>query len=336
MNAKRRYSYHLMTASVHGRLDVVCALLAAGADVNARRPSDGSTALLDVVIENLTNGVILVSVLCDAGAYVNARADEHHSNSETALMLASQFGHIGMVKELLKKGADVNMRDEDGKNALQHACSKVKSSGWVKQCKVEMEKALTPGDMERSGPNNAWSGRIFTTFVKDEPMSVTTGRWSLHFASRNGNLEVVKRLLEKGVDVNMQYEDGNTALISACYGKHTAVALELLGVDNIKVDLRTNDGESALHYASQNGMLEVVNRLLKKGADVNMQDKRGNTALISACRYSKKAAVALALLGVDNINVDLRTNDGKSALHYASKNGMLKVVNRLLEKGVQT
>ena len=127
--------------------------------------------------------------------------------------------------------------------------------------------------------------------------------------------------------MNMQDEDGETALVSACRNEKAAVELALLGVDNINVDFQRNSdgmecfGESSLHFASIKGMLEVVNRLLEKGADVNMQDEDGETALISAC-YGKHTAVALALLGVDNINVDLRTNDGESALHTASKNGL--------------
>ena len=41
-------------------------------------------------------------------------------------------------------------------------------------------------------------------------------------------------------------------------------------------------------WASRNGYLEVVNRLVKYGADVNYQMNNGGTAFISACNNQRE------------------------------------------------
>jgi hypothetical protein len=67
-------------------------------------------------------------------------------------------------------------------------------------------------------------------------------------AAKKGNVALVKKLLEKGADVNAVNKDGETALM----------------------------------WASDKGHTEVAKLLIEKGADVNVADKSGTTALIWA------------------------------------------------------
>lgn len=71
---------------------------------------------------------------------------------------------------------------------------------------------------------------------------------ALLMASDEGDVEVVSRVLNKGVDINQQDDDGYTALIRAAEGGHTS----------------------------------LVKLLVRKGADVWLQNKRGMTALDAA------------------------------------------------------
>ena len=75
----------------------------------------------------------------------------------------------------------------------------------------------------------------------------TFEREQLHFAAQDGDLELVQRLLNDGVEPNVFDELGMTPL----------------------------------HYASERGHLEVMRLLLASGADVNANDERviGNTPL---------------------------------------------------------
>ena len=157
-------------------------------------------------------------------------------------------------------------------------------------------------------------------------------------AVRSGDIETVTSLLE-GTDINMQNEeDGMTALISASInGKRDIVELLLkAGADpNIKDAL----GQTALMGAQ--GNIDILRLLLlDKGVNPNIQDRRGNTALMIATVQRNTDVVKLLLdKGVDPNIVD---TDGKTALIISAatvpfsrqeNDDNLKNVRLLLDKG---
>ena len=103
----------LMAASMHGHYEVVQALLGRGAEANARL-HNGTTALMMASFNGYRE---VVQALLDKGAEVNAKT----SIGVTALMLASQNGHREVVQALLDKGAEVNAKASNGKTALDAA-----------------------------------------------------------------------------------------------------------------------------------------------------------------------------------------------------------------------
>jgi uncharacterized protein len=88
----------LLRASAFGQVAVVEALLAAKADPNGW--SFGESALQAAAREGKAN---VIRALLAGGASVNARVNEY---SDTALVLAVQSGHVEGVKALLEGGAD--------------------------------------------------------------------------------------------------------------------------------------------------------------------------------------------------------------------------------------
>lgn len=85
-------------------------------------------------------------------------------------------------------------------------------------------------------------------------------------AARKGDVEAVKALLAKGVDVNTKTEYGATALAYACDKGHTAVVKLLLenGADPNSRD--TFYQATPITWASMKGHAEIVRLLLDKGA----------------------------------------------------------------------
>lgn len=114
----------------------------------------------------------------------------------------------------------------------------------------------------------------------------TYDNWTpLMEASQRDNLELVKLLLEKGADVNAQsYKNGNTALYeasqSSVYYNTTKVAKELVanGAD-VNTIYKHHLGTTVLHLASKYGNLELVRTYIARGANVNIKDDDGKTAL---------------------------------------------------------
>jgi ankyrin repeat protein len=88
--------------------------------------------------------------------------------------------------------------------------------------------------------------------------------------------------------------------------KGTPAAVEkeiLLGAD---INVKDLEGKTALMIATRKGRLEIVNALLKvKGVDVNLQDKLDRTALMAAV-INDRIEIVKVLLSVPGIKVELK------------------------------
>jgi len=99
----------------------------------------------------------------------------------------------------------------------------------------------------------------------------------------------------------------------------------------VNTDLRDSTGRTALLWAAIEGHENVVELLLRNGADVNRQDNCGVTALSLAARKSSVERVSMLLKY--GASVSVTDNEGMTALHVASANGNKVTVQLLLEKG---
>ena len=105
----------------------------------------------------------------------------------------------------------------------------------------------------------------------------------------------------------------------------------LLAQDGIDVDMKDEDGFTALIRASVDGFTEIVDKLLEKGADVDAKDNDDNTALIWASWSGHTEIVAMLLDAEADVNA--QGDDGYTALYWASRNGHTKIVKLLIRNG---
>lgn len=103
----------LMRLSEDSSAEIVRALVDVGAKVN-HKDADGDTPLHMAAALEKTE---ILRALLDAGAKVNAR----NNDGKTALMIAAENGYLENVRALLWAGADVHRRDKDGATALKYA-----------------------------------------------------------------------------------------------------------------------------------------------------------------------------------------------------------------------
>nr|CAB3223978.1 ankyrin repeat, SAM and basic leucine zipper domain-containing protein 1 [Phallusia mammillata] len=121
---------------------------------------------------------------------------------------------------------------------------------------------------------------------------------------------------------------------------HTAVingslplVANILAGDPTMCNKLLGSGWTALMYASNFGKLEIVQKLLEIGADVNVCGPSGCSALMAACKSScpeKLVCNIVELLLKFNADVTKQDNAGRTALIYAARGGKCEIVNVLL------
>lgn len=101
----------LILASYNGHADATCLLLDLGAAVDQRDIGRGNTALMGTAFKGY---VAIADFLLQNGADPNARNEA----GQTALMMAALFGQTAIVDRLLECGADPQASDVAGNNAF--------------------------------------------------------------------------------------------------------------------------------------------------------------------------------------------------------------------------
>ena len=163
----------------------------------------------------------------------------------------------------------------------------------------------------------------------------------LHYAAdvRVPNEKKIKLLLARGADINFKSRKGFTALQYVLWHHQSkAAVMALLShvkrqddgsyVEDADVNLEDNSKRNALHYACwwSDIPANVFKNIFKKAAELNGQDKLGNTPLIIALMERNKVATEQLLKfkkcadGTDERYVDLniKNNKGETTLHWAA------------------
>lgn len=148
----------------------------------------------------------------------------------------------------------------------------------------------------------------------------------IRFAAEQGRADMVQRLAEKGVDINVN--KGGTPLAVASQKGFVPIVelLLLLGADVEKHDASNH---TPLTLASEKGRLPVVERLLAAGADARTTGANNESALSLAAAFGHLEIVdQLILHGAD---IHHQSTHNTTALIRASEGGHLLVVEKLLD-----
>ncbi|CAL7951422.1 unnamed protein product [Xylocopa violacea] len=144
-------------------------------------------------------------------------------------------------------------------------------------------------------------------------MEFERGIW---YAAQSNDLDRVKMLLKKGVSVNVEDLAGYTALHYAARNGHYEICKILLE-NNATVNAQTRCGRAtALHRAAMQGHVSIVELLLKFGANPNLRDADGYTALHKAIMAR---SIAVCRLLIPRTNLSLLANDKRSIEHFTKE-----------------
>ncbi|OGU17471.1 MAG: hypothetical protein A2X61_08835 [Ignavibacteria bacterium GWB2_35_12] len=192
-------------------------------------------------------------------------------------------------------------------------------------------------------------------------MSCSDANKKLFDAIEENDIETVKTLISKGMDMNIVNDDGKPAIILAVELKRRRIAEIMLKTEidckvkdtkgtsllmwvckNIELDLyafvinkgvlindANEDGMTPFMFAAQSGYIDAVMALIKGGAYVNAQNKDGNTALMLALKNQMESNIRV--LRDNKSLLDIKNNQGETPLIIASEQGLDESVSLLLE-----
>ncbi len=170
--------------------------------------------------------------------------------------------------------------------------------------------------------------RLLLSFIAALALTAQAGAYDdVLIATRNGDVDTVRHLVARGMDVNTIDPDGNTLLMLAVIHNNPALA-EVLLQARASLNKVNPLGETALALAAFGGHEALVKRLLEAGAD---PDSGGWKALHYAA-YQGQTAIARVLLTA-GAKPDLRAPNQQTALMLAARNGHQGVAEALLAAG---
>ena len=165
----------------------------------------------------------------------------------------------------------------------------------------------------------------------------TMGGKILRAATDVGCLDLVKVMLERGVDVDDEKFDGWRALEYAAKGGHVRIP-EYLLKNGASFNENTCLSES-LTLAVVHGHLAIVSTLLKAGADINtLWSKDTNTPLYHAAKHGHTYIVRYLLQQGAKLEIDydiITIDCGYNAVEEAAEKGYEEILRLLLTYGVK-
>jgi len=331
-------------------------LLAAGADADSPN-AEGMTALMLVA---RTGDIEAAKLLIEHGATVDARES---FGGQTALMWASARRHPDMIEYLISRGAAVDarsaVRDYQRHIQAEGRPKSLDSGGFTPLLYAARENCMTCVD-------------VLLASGADIDLPDPEGVSPVHLAIMNANWDLAKRLIDAGADVD-QWDIYGEAPLYTAVGSYTRKdggrasidppnQTDGLAIVNLLLERGTNPnmqlffrpanvrgptntrGSTPLIRAANSGDLEMVKLLLANGADatVYMADRQTPIHAVLAGRASEKQA--LELIGVlheagTDVNsvalvVHMEEVRGGSALHYAVRKRYKEVIRLLASYGI--
>ncbi|KAG5567481.1 hypothetical protein RHGRI_002885 [Rhododendron griersonianum] len=171
----------------------------------------------------------------------------------------------------------------------------------VESPKRRLLQAASDGKLEllkELGEGMDFGEGLAKTFVRVKDAG---GRTALHFAAAGGKTHVCKYLVQDlGLDANLKDRKGETPLNCATRGQQNQT-VAWLAANGGNPNLGNDKGFCALHYAATNGLKDLMQLLISKGAVIEAESD-GGTPLHCAAALGRKEAVKILLAREANPN----------------------------------
>ncbi|MBV1907615.1 MAG: ankyrin repeat domain-containing protein [Pseudomonadales bacterium] len=318
------------------RLAFVKVLVAAGANLEKRNQNDNSFLMRAARADDVQS----VQFAIQSGADLNATniqgnsagilAQKAHASSEIFTLLnfdnvpplptldqliyAVRFGSLTQVIQLLKDGASVNGLNKVGVTPLEAAMRKSRPEIYVQllQSGADPESLVRNGSPLKSGIQRYTVQRLREArgLKKRDNASIPI----LLAAAMSGSVVLVDTLLQAGAKPNAIAFTGESALHMMAFQRkdYTAVVTSLVQA-GINTSSYNQDGYTAMTLAAKNQCIELIDALIRAGADINLKDAKDRTVIGEAIRNGGILEIIFHLL-------KMNAQPNKADLEYVKAN----------------
>ena len=266
-------------AASHGYSLAVKYLLDRGADT-------GSQMCQEALVQTAENGHLsTVQVLLTAGVSSNSHYKKTQlSEGKSCLWAAVNQEHVEIARLLLAFGADPNTRFSES-SALNASIEKANeelfdlllekgaSTAIIQLKEAQYDTLALPVHRAASVGNIHILRRLLEAGLEANNVLVADGWTALFHAAKAGHEEVLRILInDYRADVNRRANKGTVAIHTAAYHNH-GICVEVFLNAGLDVNVRGRAGRTSLHWAAQEGSIDAVRVLLKRGANVFIEEK---------------------------------------------------------------
>lgn len=274
--------------------DLAMYLLEKGLPIRTEFLPDSGTPLQSAANLGLAR---VVAELIRRGADVN---DTRGRGFDTISCATGPQGSVEVIELLLANGADVNSRDNGcGHTPLMRAAS----HGRLDMVEFLLANGADPEFQENDLEHDEY------------------GINALMFAAKIGNIDIIKRILDTGV--SLEIATGTINEKSRFVGRPVMMnsIRDEMSPEVASIDARLVSayfGKTALWFAVENNRIEAARYLIQCGADTQIRDQTGDTLLAPAVK--KKWLEMVKLLVPLCPSFHAQNNYGYSIYDYAEKN----------------
>lgn len=225
---------------------------------------------------------------------------------EPALITFARIGSAKMVKRVISAGANIEIKYRHGFTALDVAL---------------------------------WSGHRDIVQILSKaglksrfPIEKILEAQKLVSAIRRNNFNLVKSILDSGVDIKTQAYRTSPNIFWAIGNRRDKI-LQLLIDSGADVNETDNAGQTALSHAVEFGYQGAVRILLQAGADPNVKLGKNRTPIFYAAENGLLNIVKTLI--EHKANVKIRLRDGETSLSLATREGHSRIVKLLESSGVR-
>ncbi|WP_299609384.1 ankyrin repeat domain-containing protein [uncultured Aquimarina sp.] len=275
--------------------------------------------------------------------------EKSNDGANPMLLVAPFLEDDTLITYFLDKGIDLHSKDDKGNGIFNYAAKK----GNKKLLDLLIQKGVTYKELNDNGGNafifasqgtrgteNSLDVYKYLEALGIQPNVVTKdGVNPLHaLAFKNKDLNIFNYFIEKGVDVNQADSKGDTPFANAVSrNDFNSISHLIKSVSNI--NHANKSGVTPLMKAAQRNSLEVVDLLLKNGADPILKDVEGNSlAYYVVQSYNAKKPdefdKKISLLKEKGVNFTEQQADGETLWHLAVKKNDLSLLKKIAQLDV--